>query len=228
VKRIVITSSFAAVMDATRGLAPGYTYTGADWNPMSYQDGVTGDAELGYRAAKLFAEKAAWEFIATENPGFTLVTLCPGLVFGPAVEGMMKSVQEVNASNLSLWETAKGGEEFPRRALPTWVDVRDLAKAHVEALLREESQGKRFLPAAKDLWSPQGAAEVMRDEWEWARKRVKEPRVGWQEEVEESFVLDGETAGRVLGVRYRGFGESVRDTVRQLREIELRESSASK
>jgi len=35
VKRVIITSSFAAIIDANKGLRPGYVYTEADWNPVS-------------------------------------------------------------------------------------------------------------------------------------------------------------------------------------------------
>lgn len=37
VRRIVITSSFAAVADFSRGLQPGHVYEETQWNPLSYE-----------------------------------------------------------------------------------------------------------------------------------------------------------------------------------------------
>lgn len=35
---------------------------------------------FGYLGSKTLAEKAAWEFVNSEKPGFDLVTICPPLV----------------------------------------------------------------------------------------------------------------------------------------------------
>lgn len=37
----------------------------------------------GYRVSKILAEKAAWDFIQTEQPNFALTTLCPPFVTPP-------------------------------------------------------------------------------------------------------------------------------------------------
>ncbi|KAF5534142.1 dihydroflavonol-4-reductase [Fusarium phyllophilum] len=78
VKRVVITSSFASVLDAGRKAPPYFTYTGDGWNPLSYKESIdpgTG-AVVAYRGSKKFAEVKAWDFIAKEKPSFDLVTLC--------------------------------------------------------------------------------------------------------------------------------------------------------
>lgn len=38
VKRIVMTSSFASVMDVNRKGPPYFTFTGDDWNPLTYEE----------------------------------------------------------------------------------------------------------------------------------------------------------------------------------------------
>jgi hypothetical protein len=35
IKRVIVTSSFAAITDDSKGFRPGYVYTEADWNPVS-------------------------------------------------------------------------------------------------------------------------------------------------------------------------------------------------
>jgi nucleoside-diphosphate-sugar epimerase len=65
VKRIVITSSFAAVLDFAKGVRPGYTYTEADWNPMPIEE--VRDGVEAYLVPKTLAEKAAFEFVEREK-----------------------------------------------------------------------------------------------------------------------------------------------------------------
>lgn len=48
VKRVVLTSSFAAAIDFSQGLRPGYVYTENDWNPISFQGAKMGNGNLAY------------------------------------------------------------------------------------------------------------------------------------------------------------------------------------
>jgi nucleoside-diphosphate-sugar epimerase len=70
VKHVVITSSFAAIIDPSKGLNPGHVYSEKDWNPITLEE-ATLNPSNGYRASKTFAEKAAWEFVEKEKPNFT-------------------------------------------------------------------------------------------------------------------------------------------------------------
>lgn len=72
VKRVVITSSFAAILDPNR--KPGYEYSEKDWNPITEEEALENPTN-GYRASKTFAERAAWEFVEKEKPNFTLATV---------------------------------------------------------------------------------------------------------------------------------------------------------
>ena len=57
VKRVVLTSSCAAVLDFNAG-DNGKVYTEADWNPTTWEQAVEGDKGTGYRGSKKYAEKA--------------------------------------------------------------------------------------------------------------------------------------------------------------------------
>ncbi|KAF4632580.1 hypothetical protein G7Y89_g5547 [Cudoniella acicularis] len=187
VKRVVLTSSFAAILDLKRSSnakTEGYfTYTAKDWNPLTYEEAAAKgtSAVVAYRGSKKFAELAAWEFISDKTKdggnesGFDLVTICPPMTFGPVVHPVSRA-EELNESNRMLWEVAMGKGELPVARVPFWVDVRDLAEAHVEALLRADIGGKRG----------------------WAAGRVAE---GEQQAIDESYGLDGVTAEKELGVK---------------------------
>jgi nucleoside-diphosphate-sugar epimerase len=47
VKKVVITSSFAAIMDPFKGNWPEHLYSETDWNPMTHEQALT-DPALGY------------------------------------------------------------------------------------------------------------------------------------------------------------------------------------
>ena len=73
VKRVVITSSFAAILRIP-GPPKGHVYTEKDWNPITDEEALENPAN-GYRASKTFAERAAWDFVQKEKPNFTLATV---------------------------------------------------------------------------------------------------------------------------------------------------------
>ncbi|KAM3072795.1 hypothetical protein ACMFMF_007125 [Clarireedia jacksonii] len=65
VERIVINSSFAAVIDIDKGPRPGYTYSEAEWNPMTYEAASNQNTSVivAYCTSIAFTEKAAWNFM---------------------------------------------------------------------------------------------------------------------------------------------------------------------
>lgn len=132
VKRVVLTSSMAAVTDE-----PGTgVLTEADWNTKS---SLTRNA---YYFSKTLAERAAWAFMAAEKPGFDLVVINPFLVMGPSL------TREINASPQILVDMAKG--VYPAIMALTWgiVDVRDVAAAHVAAMEARGAEGRYLCVAA--------------------------------------------------------------------------------
>jgi nucleoside-diphosphate-sugar epimerase len=77
IKRVIITSSFAAVVDVNKGLRPGYTYTEKDWNPATWDEACKSDNPgFVYCASKKFAEEAGWDFIKKQKPSFDIATIC--------------------------------------------------------------------------------------------------------------------------------------------------------
>jgi nucleoside-diphosphate-sugar epimerase len=216
VKRVVLTSSFASVMNADRKGPPYFVYTGEDWNPLTYEESVasTTPAHIAYRGAKKFAEKAAWEFVQERKPGFDLVSLCPSMTFGPIVHPI-GGLDQINETNAMLWKVAQG-QPLATARVPSWIDVRDLAKAHVEALLRPSTGGKRFIPAGPERFSYDLAAWIMEEEFDWAKGRVKRE----EQTIDESYGIDGETTARELGLQYTSFRTTVVDLISQLSKMQ--------
>lgn len=217
VKRIVITSSFAAVIDIDRKEATKFTYTGKDWNPQTYEESIDPKTSpvLAYRGSKKFAELEAWNFIEKEKPTFDIVTLCPPMVFGPVRHPVAK-LSELNETSEALWKVASG-QEIPE-GITFCIDVRDLALAHVEALLRPECGNKRYTIAAPERYTYTMAADIISQEFDWGKDRVA--KYDQAQEFDETCNLDGEEAARELGVTYRSFRTMVVDFVKQAIEME--------
>ncbi|KAG8923398.1 methylglyoxal reductase (NADPH-dependent) gre2 [Tulasnella sp. 418] len=149
VKRVVVTSSFASVLEPHT--SP-YTYTELDWNDFAIKEvkekGRDADPMIKYRASKVMAERAAWDFVKEHQSeiGFDLVTLLPTFVFGP----LLHEVNSPDSINISVGllrsaviQPHEGGALTDPRG--NYVDVRDVADAHVQAILQEKAGGERFL-----------------------------------------------------------------------------------
>ncbi|KAB8212008.1 hypothetical protein BDV34DRAFT_219221 [Aspergillus parasiticus] len=218
VKRVVLTSSFASVVDISRKYEGDFTYTGSHWNPLTYEEAIdpATDAVVAYRGSKKFAELEAWNFIEREKPSFDLVTLCPPMTFGPVVHPV-NGVAGLNESNAVLWSVASGADPLPVARVSAWIDVRDLAEAHVQALLRSEVGGKRFVPASGEPFSYELAADIIRGSFGWARETVTGNYESGKK-PDQAYKLDGEAVTRELGVEFRSFKETVVDLVGQVKE----------
>ncbi|KAI1849599.1 hypothetical protein JX265_007938 [Neoarthrinium moseri] len=145
VKRLVYCSSFAAVFNpAPEGSSPSKVYTEEDWNPTTYDQAKNAPALIyAYQASKAFAEQEAWN-LSKEQNRWDMVSLCPGVVFGPPVEGTISTVTELGQSNGIIWGLFDQ-ETVPETKVPVWTSVASLAEANISALTTPDAGGERFL-----------------------------------------------------------------------------------
>ncbi|KAJ2922034.1 hypothetical protein H1R20_g15066, partial [Candolleomyces eurysporus] len=150
IKRIVITSSCAAVITVTPEVR---TFSEADWNELSINEtreqGRQAPPMTKYRASKTLAEKAVWKFYEENvkkegTASWDVVALNPPYVFGPGIQEI-SSASTLNTS-LKAWYdlvySQSTSSTKPKDAFEvsySWADVRDLADAHVLALEKEEA-----------------------------------------------------------------------------------------
>ncbi|RDW73484.1 hypothetical protein BP6252_07391 [Coleophoma cylindrospora] len=172
-KSVVVTGSFAAVFDSMYGWRPYYIYTPEDWFPITYSEAADPALDLtkwperwrydiAYCSSKVLAEKAAWGFWKEANPTWQLTFILPTYIVEPYLTGI-QSPDNLNYSNGLVWK-AVSGNWTGDWVYPYWVDVRDVAKAHLEALQREEASGKRFILATENVKLSQ-IAEIVREKF---------------------------------------------------------------
>lgn len=226
VKRVVVTSSFAAILTSTK--PPPQRYTEADWNSASVEGHERdGDSQVpveAYRASKTLAERAAWDFVATHQPSWDLATINPPYVLGPVLQ-QVASAERLNTSMALIWAFTHGQKTDADLPAPSGsvVDVRDAAQAHVEALLRPQAGGQRVGPAAQtwthqDLVDALHASAVVPEAWK-KQTPVGKPGSGKGLPVHE---LVGTKAEELLGIHYHAFAKTVDDGVRSLLDLEQR------
>lgn len=217
VKRVVLASSFSALVNVQ---AHPSVYDGSSWNPVTLAEALQGDLQTLWRGSKTLAERAAWEFVERERPRFQLATLNPPLVFGPMVHHP-SSLNAVNTSNQRIRDMLVG--EMQRGLAPTgifiWVDVRDLALAHVRAVEVPEAGGKRFLCTA-GFYSNAGIADAIKKGFPDAAARLPERYESDLDLSRKPFEIDSGMSRELLGVRYRSLEESITDTVRSMLMLE--------
>lgn len=201
---------------------PGHIYSENDWNPTTLEQALT-NGTWGYRASKTFAEKAAWEFLDREKPGFSLVTLNPPLVLGPIAPWLQTDIEHLNTSNqrFAALLTGKAKEQgnIPATGTPLFVDVRDLALAHVRALKIPEAGGKRFF-ITNGHFSNEEINDIIRDNFpEYADKLPSKGTKGGALPDGGYFSFDNTRSKEILKLEYTPLKSSVIDTVKSLQKI---------
>lgn len=221
VKHVVITSSFAAIVNGSKGFWPGHSYSEEDWNPMTLEDAKE-NPMMGYRASKTFAEKAAWEFIEKEKPGFTLSTINPPMVFGPVVHPL-DSLENMNTSNQRILSAAQGKfkDEIPPSGVHFWVDVRDVAEAHVAAFEKPAAANKRFFTTA-GYYSNKELCQIIKRNFPDFKNLPTDSTPGgdYPEGTPEKglYSYNNKRSIDVLGLKYKTFEQSIVDTVKSFQK----------
>ena len=147
VKKVVLTSSVAAIFDTMEKKS---YYDETDWSDPE------NPAISHYSKSKTLAERAAWEYVENEGHPFELAVINPALVTGPTLTG------DLGESNKAVQMVAGGKMPVAVPLMFGYVDVRDVAAAHILAMENSASNGERFALAEKDLWY-KDVAKLLRD-----------------------------------------------------------------
>ncbi|MFT3896485.1 MAG: aldehyde reductase [Thermomonas sp.] len=158
VKRVVLTSSFAAV-------GYGHAEQHKPFDETDWTDPDGGDVSP-YVKSKTLAERAAWDFIAREGGGLELATVNPVGVFGPVLGPDFATsillVQRLLAGALPGCPKLRFGV----------VDVRDVVDLHLRAMAHPAANGERFLAVAGDFMLVRDIALALKRRMGDAAKRV--------------------------------------------------------
>jgi dihydroflavonol-4-reductase len=150
VKRVVVTSSFAAI-----GYGHGdrdTPFTEADWTDIAAPE------VQPYVKSKTIAERAAWDFIAHEGGGMEMAVVNPVGIFGPALGS------DFSSSITIIQRMLKGALPGMPRVYFGVVDVRDVADLHLRAMTDPKAKGERFLAVAGESISLHDMGVILREQ----------------------------------------------------------------
>ena len=224
VKRVVITSSIAAIFDHTQPRDK--VYTEADWN-----NGSSLKTEP-YSLAKTLAERAAWDLHASlpEEERFELVALNPVVVMGPLfTRGHGRSSPALLRDIM-----ARAFPACPRISL-SLVDVRDVALAHALALENPDASG-RYILHNEGRWMQEAAKIIAPHFPEYRVPTGRLPNLvlylsslvdkritfSWvRRNIDRAYRVDNSKSREELGITYRPLEETLLDTCRSFIELGL-------
>lgn len=134
VKKVVLTSSVVAVYGDAKDieLVQEDVFNESHWNQTS------SISHHPYAYSKTVAEKKAWSL--EQNANFSLVTINPGFILGPA------NTQRIDSESISFMRDMLNGKFSS--GVPSlyfgYTDVRDCAKVHVKALENDNASGRHI------------------------------------------------------------------------------------
>ena len=216
VKRVVLTSSVAAISAGHPGRADSPVLTEEDWSDLEASD----DA---YSKSKTLAERAAWDFVRQDGR-VELTVVNPGLVLGPVRDGVTSTSHEPVRRLL-----AREMPGVPRLGWST-VDVRDLAVAHRLAMELPEAAGQRYICAGENLWMLD-MARILSARYRvptrpvpywalWVLGRFDGEIRSLLSSIGKRELVSADKARRELGFQMRPVSESLLDTAASLTDLQ--------
>jgi dihydroflavonol-4-reductase len=217
VKKVVLTSSVAAIFETT--VLKQY-YDESDWSDPNKKT-------INYYAkSKTLAEMAAWEYIKKEDNPFELAVINPALVIGPSLSG------DLGESNKAIEMVVTGRMPVSVPLQFGYVDVRDVAAAHILAMQNPESNGKRFALSEKDLWY-KDVAKLLRENGYKKAPKINIPAwitpvlAKFNEELKFSLPFIGRVrsvkyatnAKEILGWNPRPAEDSILEVAKQIQDL---------
>ena len=219
IKKVVLTSSVAAIIETNEDKE---YFDETDWSdPKSA--GIS-----HYAKSKTLAEKAAWDFIKEHENPFELAVINPALVTGPSL------TMDLGESNKSIEMVVTGKMPVAIPMQFGYVDVRDVATAHILAMQSASSNGERFALSEKDL-SYKDIAKLLKDNGFKKAPSISVPvwlakfLANFNKELKITVPFMGKVrslsktskAKDVLGWNPRPAEESVLDIANQIKEMGL-------
>ncbi|KAI0764843.1 NAD(P)-binding protein [Fomes fomentarius] len=228
IKRVLYLSSTATVWDGPPDPKTGYLrgFEESSWNKYSLEQiRKRGTSVAGldkYRAGKTLAERALWEAVEQEKNGegegigelgWDLVTLNPARVIGPMLHEA-PTPERFSAIPKEWYDRVVKRdmqEDSLTKNIYDFVDVRDLARAHVLAITLPEAGGERFLIS--------GHSSVWQQFVDEARRYSKAIPAGESYQLEDAIYVDrydSTKSRKMLGLTYRPLEETTKDIVEDL------------
>ncbi|KAI0043317.1 NAD-P-binding protein [Auriscalpium vulgare] len=221
IKKIVVTSSVVALCDPPK-LFQKVTLGDKDFGTATYEEALKPE-NAGfpvYAASKALAEKALWKFVG-EHPDLDVATVLPPYLYGKPGRGQ-NITSPASGTNEQLYVLIKGekGRPLPPWIPPQFVNVRDVARAHVLALKAPPSDTpKRIILYAGDI-PYKAATEYLLETRPELKDRL--PVISGDEPADPPYSdFDTSSAERIIGLtEYIGWKQTLDEAIDSFLEKE--------
>lgn len=170
---------------------------------------------IAYMYAKTQAERIVWNF-AQNNENFKVVCINPSYVFGPQVFNEFVK-QTLNSSNEVINTLLRDGDNY-QKTTAHWVDVRDVAMAHIYGIEHENTKNKRLI-MKEGAMNEQIILKILNENFPQLKGKISTPK---NEEIlninewDNKNKLINETTREILGLKQIDLQKTVIDTVQQI------------
>ena len=142
IKRFILTSSLASNYYRTDNHNKKVIIADNDeWSD------IDGNDKIGaYAKSKTLSEKYLWNFLNNNNNPFEAVAINPCMVIGPLLTNKKPSSVD------TIYAILNGTFPFLPRYCALFIDVRDVALCHINALKSKNANGNRYIIGNHPLW----------------------------------------------------------------------------
>lgn len=139
IQRVVMTSSVAAIMHHN-DIGQRTAMDERDWNDINPKFATA------YSKSKTYAERAAWDYVNEDGIDINLTTINPGVVLGAPLDAKIGASVSIIERIMKRKDPAVPNLGF------VCVDVRDVAKMHVNAIDTVASFDNRYIAVDRFAW----------------------------------------------------------------------------
>ncbi|GEQ69578.1 hypothetical protein JCM33374_g3250 [Metschnikowia sp. JCM 33374] len=219
IQNVVVTSSIVAMFDVSRLKDPSFVVTETSWNPTTWDESKA-DGFLGYSGSKKFAEKAAWDFLEQEKPNYTVNFVNPGYVYGPqAFDSEVKDELNLSSEIVNSLLKLNRDSEVPEFYGP-FIDVRDVAKAHLTAF--ENNLSRERLLLTSEYFTSQSIIDILTQNFDQLKDKL--PVAKSDDAYYSGAVYDNKKTRELLGYPLLDLKTSIVDSVAQILKAKERKN----
>ncbi|KAH0728017.1 hypothetical protein KY284_003882 [Solanum tuberosum] len=199
VRRVVLTSSTAAVSFNGKPRTPETVIDETWWSDPDF----CRESQLWYILSKTLAEDAAWKFV--KEKAFDMVTINPTMVIGSLLQPTL------NTTCAAILQLLNGSETYPNTT-SGWVNVKDVALAHILAFENPSANGRYIMVESVAHYSE--LAQILRELY--PTMKLPEKCVD-DKPFPPKYQFNVEKA-KTLGVEFTPLAKSIKETAESLKE----------